>query len=221
MDRVWRTIFDRNLVFTLSFVLGLLLPGGLAYTKWLLMPSLGAVIAVSTLSIGSETFRSPRAFLTGSAVGVGVNYLLMSGVLLVSGALLISDPQLRIGFILVAAVPSAVAVVPFSDILGGDTVLSLFGMIGSYLSAFLLLPLITILFIGSDLLDPKKLLLILAGMIIIPLLIPLALKGIKYRPVTAQALLWRNLLIYGVGGLILPFIGIKIIDLVVVALHLA
>jgi len=62
---------------------------------------------------------------------------------------------------------------------------------------------------------------IIFNAIIIPLLIPLALKGIKYRPVTAQALLWRNLLIYGVGGLILPFIGIKIIDLVVVALHLA
>jgi len=62
---------------------------------------------------------------------------------------------------------------------------------------------------------------IIFNAIIIPLLIPLALKGIKYRPVTAQALLWRNMLIYGVGGLILPFIGIKIIDLVVVALHLA
>ena len=62
---------------------------------------------------------------------------------------------------------------------------------------------------------------IIFNAIIIPLLIPLALKGIKYRPVTAQALLWRNLLIYGFGGLILPFIGIKIIDLVVVALRLA
>ncbi len=62
---------------------------------------------------------------------------------------------------------------------------------------------------------------IIFNAIIIPLLIPLSLKGIKYRPVTAHALLWRNLLIYGFGGLALPFIGIKIIDLAVVALHLA
>jgi potassium-transporting ATPase ATP-binding subunit len=61
---------------------------------------------------------------------------------------------------------------------------------------------------------------IIFNAIIIPLLIPLALKGIKYRPVAAQALLWRNLLIYGVGGLILPFVGIKAIDLVVVFMHL-
>ncbi len=62
---------------------------------------------------------------------------------------------------------------------------------------------------------------IIFNAIIIPLLIPLALKGIKYRPITAQALLWRNLVIYGVGGVILPFIGIKVIDLFVVLLHLA
>jgi len=57
--------------------------------------------------------------------------------------------------------------------------------------------------------------------LIIMFLIPLALKGVKYRAIGAAALLRRNLLIYGVGGLIVPFIGIKAIDLVLVALHLA
>jgi potassium-transporting ATPase ATP-binding subunit len=51
--------------------------------------------------------------------------------------------------------------------------------------------------------------------IVIPLLVPIALRGVKYRAVGATALLRRNLLIYGVGGLIAPFIGIKLIDLVV------
>ncbi len=50
--------------------------------------------------------------------------------------------------------------------------------------------------------------------IIIPLLIPIALKGVKYRPVGADALLRRNLLIWGLGGVVVPFIGIKAIDLV-------
>jgi len=56
--------------------------------------------------------------------------------------------------------------------------------------------------------------------LIIIALIPLALRGVKYRPIGAGALLRRNLLIYGVGGIIAPFIGIKLIDLVLVALHL-
>ncbi len=53
--------------------------------------------------------------------------------------------------------------------------------------------------------------------LIIVLLIPLALRGVKYRPVGAAAILRRNLLVYGLGGIIAPFIGIKIIDLVIVA----
>ena len=56
--------------------------------------------------------------------------------------------------------------------------------------------------------------------LIIVALIPLALKGVTYRPIGAAALLRRNLAIYGVGGLIVPFIGIKAIDMILVALHL-
>jgi potassium-transporting ATPase ATP-binding subunit len=52
--------------------------------------------------------------------------------------------------------------------------------------------------------------------IIIPMLIPLALKGVQYRPIGASALLRRNLLVYGLGGIIIPFIGIKLIDMLLV-----
>jgi K+-transporting ATPase ATPase B chain len=57
--------------------------------------------------------------------------------------------------------------------------------------------------------------------IIIPLLIPVALKGVRYRPLGADALLRRNLLIWGLGGVIIPFIGIKLIDLIMVGFHLS
>jgi K+-transporting ATPase ATPase B chain len=50
---------------------------------------------------------------------------------------------------------------------------------------------------------------------IIPLLVPLALKGTKFRPMPAEKLLIHNLLIYGVGGIIAPFVGIKLIDMVI------
>jgi K+-transporting ATPase ATPase B chain len=56
---------------------------------------------------------------------------------------------------------------------------------------------------------------IIFNAIVIPLLIPVALKGVSYRPIGASALLRRNLLIYGLGGIIAPFIGIKLIDLIV------
>jgi potassium-transporting ATPase ATP-binding subunit len=56
--------------------------------------------------------------------------------------------------------------------------------------------------------------------IIIILLIPLSLRGVKYRPLGAGTLLARSLLVYGVGGIIAPFIGIKLIDMILVAIGL-
>jgi K+-transporting ATPase ATPase B chain len=57
--------------------------------------------------------------------------------------------------------------------------------------------------------------------LIIIALIPLALRGVKYRPASAAAVLRRNLVIYGAGGVVAPFIGIKLIDVALVALRLA
>jgi potassium-transporting ATPase ATP-binding subunit len=62
---------------------------------------------------------------------------------------------------------------------------------------------------------------IIFNALIIIALIPLSLKGVRYRPIGAAALLRRNLWIYGVGGIIIPFVGIKAIDMIVSAFHLA
>ncbi len=68
-----------------------------------------------------------------------------------------------------------------------------------------------------DLHSPQSAILsaVIFNAIIIPMLIPLALRGVEYKPIGASALLRRNLLIYGLGGVIIPFIGIKLIDLAV------
>ena len=62
---------------------------------------------------------------------------------------------------------------------------------------------------------------IIFNALVIIALIPLALKGVRYRPIGAAPLLRRNLLLYGLGGILVPFVGIKVIDLVVAGLHLA
>jgi K+-transporting ATPase ATPase B chain len=62
---------------------------------------------------------------------------------------------------------------------------------------------------------------IIFNALIIIALIPLSLRGVTYRPAGAASILRRNLLIYGVGGIIVPFIGIKLIDMAVTAMHLA
>ena len=71
--------------------------------------------------------------------------------------------------------------------------------------------------------SPKSAILsaVIFNALIIVALIPLALRGVKYRAIGAQRLLSRNLLIYGLGGVVAPFVGIKLIDLLVTVLHLA
>jgi len=73
-----------------------------------------------------------------------------------------------------------------------------------------------------DLQSPQSAILsaVIFNALIIIALIPLALRGVKYRPVGAAALLSRNLLVYGLGGLVAPFIGIKLIDLLITSIHL-
>jgi len=66
--------------------------------------------------------------------------------------------------------------------------------------------------------DPSA---VIFNALIIIALIPLALRGVRYRPVGAATLLRQNLLIYGLGGVIAPFIGIKLIDVMITYLHLA
>ncbi len=71
--------------------------------------------------------------------------------------------------------------------------------------------------------NPKSAILsaVIFNALIIIALIPLALRGVKYRPLGAARILARNLWIYGIGGIVVPFVGIKLIDWVVLALHLA
>ena len=62
---------------------------------------------------------------------------------------------------------------------------------------------------------------VICNALIIIALLPITLRGMRYRPIGAAAILRRNLLIYGVGGVIIPFIGIKAIDLILVAVGIA
>lgn len=102
--------------------------------------------------------------------------------------------------------------------------LTTFSIANDVAKYFAIIPALFILAIPSlqglnimDLSSPESAILsaVIFNAIIIPLLIPLALKGVAYKPIGASALLRRNLLVYGLGGLIIPFIGIKVIDLFV------
>lgn len=206
MAHITRLLNNRNFIFFLSLILGLVWNTGAKYTKELMLPGLALIMTLSTMNIGVESFRSPKVLFSSSLAGVAANYLVQASVLLALNALIIEDPRFRQGFVLVAAVPPAIAVIPFALFLGGDSEFALLGTIGTYLAALFLTPLITLFCLGTGFLSPLKLLAILVELIIGPLVIAkiLVATGVSKRiePWKGPATNWAFfLVIYILTGL--------------------
>ena len=156
---------NRNVILILAITLGLAVGKNIAvWTQPLVLPALALVMT-------SRDFTTLKTVPRTILVSLLLNYVVMGGVTLLMAWWLIDDPELWTGFVVIAAVPPAVAVVPFSYILGGNTLFSLVGMTGAYLAALGILPLAIILFLGVDFFNPVDLLLILAQLVLLPIVV--------------------------------------------------
>lgn len=162
---------NRNLIFLFALALGFLWDTGAQYTQRLIVPGLAVVMTISSMGISGDAFRSAKSFVISCLVGIIGNFFLHGLVLVGLSMLLIKDQTYWNGFILLAAVPPAVAVIPFSLFLRGNMELALFGTIGAYLGALVITPLIALAFLGTGFISPMKLLLILGELIIGPLVL--------------------------------------------------
>jgi BASS family bile acid:Na+ symporter len=134
------------------------------------LPALAIVMTLSVMGIKGDTFRSLRTFIPPALTGIVMNYIVLGGIILLLSKLFIRDEALLSGFVILAAVPPAVAVLPFTLFLKGDTDFSLIGTISAYLGALVITPLMILLFIGTSFVDPLKLIIITIELILAPLL---------------------------------------------------
>lgn len=171
MRLMMKLLKDRNFIFLLSITLGLLLPQPAEWTKALMIPALAFVMTLATISVPNNYFLNPRAIVKPSLAGLFMSYIILSGALLCLAAPLIADKNLWIGFVLIAAVPPAVAVIPFTAILDGNVSFTLSGTVASYLAALLIMPLFFWIFMGAAFDDPYKLLKIMLLLIVLPLIL--------------------------------------------------
>ncbi|MFH1294057.1 MAG: hypothetical protein ABIJ44_08000 [Pseudomonadota bacterium] len=149
--------------------MGMLLPGAAGFTYHVTLPVLALVMTLSTMGVQGNIFRSPRTLVVPALLGILMNYVLLGGFLLGMSALFIQEESLRKGFIILASVPPAVAVIPFTEFLEGDRTYSLIGTVGAYLGALIIMPLLAYFMLGADFFDPVKLLVIMVELILIPM----------------------------------------------------
>ena len=166
-----RLLSNRNFIFLLAISFGLVFPQPAIWTQVLMMPALALVMTLATINVQNDYFLKPRTILMPSLVGILMTYVILGGVILTASALLISDHNMWIGFVLIAAVPPAVAVIPFSAILEGNVSYALSGTVASYLAALLIMPLMFWIFIGTSFPDPFKLIRIMLLLIVGPLIL--------------------------------------------------
>ena len=171
MDRFIRLLRSRDFILALGLGLGLLWGGGARWTNSLTLPLLAVAMTLSVMGIPGAIFRTPRSLVIPALAGVAMTYLVLSGIILGLSFLLIHDKPLWDGFVLVAAVPPGVAVIPFTFFLNGNHFFSLVGTMGAYLGALIITPLFALGFLGSAFIDPARVFIIMVELILLPLVV--------------------------------------------------
>jgi len=152
-----RLFKNRNFILILAIVLGLVIGEPVATkTEPLVLPLLALVMTLSAANITSREFTSFKAMPRTILLSLFLNYIVLGGTILLLAWWLIDDKDLWAGFVVLATVPPAVAVVPFSYVLGGNTLFSLLGMTGAYLAALVIMPAVMALFLSTGLFRPRK-----------------------------------------------------------------
>ena len=162
---------NRNFIFSLALVAGLAFPQASSWTEPLTLPVLALIMALATTGIPDSFFKSLRPLLIPSAMGLLLSYLISGGVTIALSAWLIDQKDIWIGFVLVALVPPAVAVIPFTSILNGNIAYTMAGTVASYLAALIIMPCAFLMLLGTGFSSAPKLIMIMVLLIALPVVL--------------------------------------------------
>ena len=174
-----KALKNSGFIFLLAAALAFVYPNLAVHLKQYIVP---ALILLMTFSLTDVKLRglNMRADLSSIAVALMLNYVFLSGIILVLTILLIRDVSLFRGFVVMAAIPPAIATVPLSTLLKGDTRLALIANASIYMLSILLVPAILLLLLGTSAVAPLQILVVLLELIILPLFISRAIIRVPY-----------------------------------------
>jgi len=167
---MFKFLGHRNFILPLAFVLGFTCPQLAQWTKSLTIPALALVMTISIAQIPTRQILKWQSLVQPLAIGILFNYIFLGSLLLVFNQWFIFPDPIRIGMILVASAPPGVAVIPFTSLLAGNSILSLFATFGAYLSSIFIMPGLILLLTGAEAFPMSKLILTLIELIILPIL---------------------------------------------------
>ncbi len=168
---LYRLLKNSNLVFLTAFLLGLFLGGYASSLKGYILPALVFIMTLSTTRITLSELTHIKNYFRDILFVFVINYIFLSGLILLANHLLIRDYDLYVGFVLMAAIPPAVAVLPFTYLLRGEMMGSLVGWASLYLLALIVAPFISFQFLEVGKIDPLKLVSVLIQLIFIPFIV--------------------------------------------------
>jgi len=168
---LYRYLKNRNLLLLTAFLLGLFFGDFASSLKGLILPALVLIMSLSTTHITLKELLQIKKYLRDIFIITLIHYPFLSGLILLVNHFWVKDPDLRVGYIVMAAIPSAVAVIPFTYLLQGEMAVSLIGSAWIYLFALVAAPFISFRFLDVTKIEPFVLLLTLLQLILIPFLL--------------------------------------------------
>ncbi len=189
---------NTNFVFMVSAILGLLFPQLSPVTKEFVIIALAVVMCFSLINL--DFSKISRKSLPDIAINFLINYVILTGLILILAFTLIDDEAIRLGFVVMAAVPPAIAIVPFAYLLKGDVEEALISNTAIYLISIFLMPALMTLLTQNQT-DPIRLLKVLILLILIPLAVSRYLGKFEIKHTKEIVNLCFSVVIYTVVGL--------------------
>lgn len=172
---------NRNFILALAIVLGIFF-GDFAFSiQKLTIPALMLAMTVSTIQIDLKVLFALEGKMKQIISAFIVQYILLGGFMLLLAWILMPSEDLWIGYVLIAAAPPGVAILPFTNVVKGDMNLSFIGTIVLYFVALLVMPLMIFLFAGGAIVSPYRIILILVQLIIVPMLLSQIVRGTQLK----------------------------------------
>lgn len=201
-----KIINNRNTILIIALIAGLINGHLSAIIKPYTLYILAIVMIFSTTSFQFSQLKNYKFFTKTTLVSFLLNYVLFGIFLLVPAYFLIKEKELFYGFVVIAATPPGIAIIPFTFIFKGDNDYALIGVLGVYLLAIFISPLIIELFVHNVAINPMDLFLVTIKVIVIPLILSRLLLFKKIKPtvekIRGKIVNWGfALIIYTVVGI--------------------